>query len=108
MALVIIFDEGLIGCRVDYLPSTYLGLPLGASYMSKVVWDPVVERFHKRLAGWKAKLLSRGRDFLWDSNNSGNGFHWVNWDEVCRPKQEGGLGIRPLRVMNEACKTKWL
>ena len=128
------------GCRVDYLPSTYLGLPLGASYKSKVVWDPVVERFHKRLAGWKAKLLSRGgrltllkstlwslpiylmslftilastahqlekimRDFLWDSNNSGSGFPW---DEVCRPKQEGGLSIRPLRVMNEALKTKWL
>ena len=48
------------GCRVDYLPSTYLGLPLGASYKRKVVWDPVVERFHKRLAGWKAKFLSRG------------------------------------------------
>ena len=48
------------------------------------------------------------RDFLWDSKNSGNGFHWVNCDEVCRPKQEGGLGNRPLRVMNEALKTKWL
>ena len=48
------------------------------------------------------------RDFLWDSNNNGNGFHWVNWDEVCRPKQEVGLGIRPLCVMNEVLKTKWL
>jgi len=42
------------------------------------------------------------RDFFWNSNNSGNGFHWDNWDEVCRPKHEGGLGIRPLRVMIEA------
>ena len=50
------------GCRVDYLPSSYLGLPLGASYKSKAVWDPVVERFRKRLAGLKAKLLSRGVD----------------------------------------------
>jgi len=48
------------GCAVDYLPSSYLGLPLGASYKSKAVWDPVVEKFHKRLARWKAKLLSRG------------------------------------------------
>uniref|UniRef100_A0A7C9AA13 Reverse transcriptase domain-containing protein n=1 Tax=Opuntia streptacantha TaxID=393608 RepID=A0A7C9AA13_OPUST len=131
------------GCKVDYLPSSYLGLPLGASYKSKAVWDPLIERFHRRLAGWKAKLLSRGgrltllkstlwslpiyfmslftipasiahqlerimRDFLWNSNSSCNGLHWVNWDEVCRPKQEGGLGIRPLRVMNEALKTKWL
>ena len=50
------------GCKVDYLPSSYLGLPLGASYKSKAVWDPLVERFHKRLAGWKAKLLSGGVD----------------------------------------------
>ena len=25
------------GCRVDYLPTSYLGLPLGASYKSKAV-----------------------------------------------------------------------
>jgi len=44
------------------------------------------------------------RDFLWSTNDNGNGLHWINWDEVCRPKQEEGLGIRPLRVMNEALK----
>ena len=36
------------GCGVDYLPSSYLGLPLGAPYKSIAIWDPVVERFHKR------------------------------------------------------------
>jgi len=109
------------GCGVDYPPSSYLGLPLGAPYKSIVIWDPVVERFHKRLADWKSKLLSRGgrltilrsnlsslpiyfislftipastvsrlekimRDFLCNSNENGNGLHWVNWNEVCRPK----------------------
>jgi len=48
------------------------------------------------------------RDFLWNSNENGNGLYWVNRNEVCRPKQYGGLGIRPLCVMNEALKTKWL
>ena len=102
-----------------------------------------MERFHKKLTGWKSKLLSRGgrltllkstlcslpiyfmslftipasiasrlekimRDFLWNSNENGNGLHWVSWNEVSRPKHEGGLGIRPLRVMNDALKTKWL
>jgi len=28
-------------CRVDSLPSTYLGLPLGASYKCKTVWEPI-------------------------------------------------------------------
>ena len=48
------------GCGVDSLPSSYLGLPLGASFKSKAVRDPVVERFRKKLAGWKSSLLSRG------------------------------------------------
>ena len=39
------------GCGADYLPSSYLGLPLGASYKCKAVWDPVVDRFRKKLAG---------------------------------------------------------
>ena len=30
-------------------------------------------------------------DFLWSTNENGNGLHWVNWDEVRRRKQEGWL-----------------
>ena len=41
----------LFDCGVDSLPSSYLGLPFGASFKSKVVWKPVVERFRKKLAG---------------------------------------------------------
>ena len=48
------------GCGFDSLPSSYLGLLLGASFKSKVVWEPVMERFRKKLAGWKSVLLSRG------------------------------------------------
>ena len=40
-----------LGCGVDHLPSLYLGLPLGAPYKSIAIWDPVIKRFHKRLAG---------------------------------------------------------
>ena len=39
------------GCGVDYLPSSYLGLPLSAPYNSIAIWDPIVEMFHKKLAG---------------------------------------------------------
>jgi len=38
------------GCGVDFLPSSYLGLALGASFKSKMVWESVVERFQKKLA----------------------------------------------------------
>ncbi|KAL6327359.1 hypothetical protein AAG906_018961 [Vitis piasezkii] len=37
------------GCRVGSLPSTYLGLPLGAPFKSVSVWDGVEERFRRRL-----------------------------------------------------------
>ena len=48
------------GCRVGSLPSTYLGLPLGAPFKTVSVWDGVEERFCKRLAMWKRQYLSKG------------------------------------------------
>ena len=42
-----------LGCKVGRLPSTYLGLPLGARYKSVRVWDGV-EKVRKRLALWKS------------------------------------------------------
>ena len=33
-----------LGCKVGSLPSTYLGLPLGAPHKSVAVWDGVEER----------------------------------------------------------------
>ena len=48
------------------------------------------------------------RDFLWPNNGSTKGLHWVKWGDVCLPKQQGGLGIRPLCEMNDALKSKWL
>nr|XP_018625476.1 uncharacterized protein LOC108944689 [Nicotiana tomentosiformis] len=47
-------------CNVGSLPITYLGLPLGASYKDTTVWNPVIERVEKRLAGWQKRYLSKG------------------------------------------------
>ena len=35
----------VVGCKVGFLPTTYLGLPLGASFKSLQVWDAMEERF---------------------------------------------------------------
>ena len=48
-----------VGCKVDNLLPTYLRLPLGASYKSKIVWDGVEERFRKSLALWKRQYISK-------------------------------------------------
>ncbi|PHT36286.1 hypothetical protein CQW23_23986 [Capsicum baccatum] len=39
--------------KVDNLPTTYLGLPLGASSKDLVVWYSMVERVKKKLEGWQ-------------------------------------------------------
>ena len=51
---------GVLGCSIDSFPSTYLGLPLGARFKEKAIWDPIIGRFEKRLSGWKARYLSKG------------------------------------------------
>ena len=40
-----------LGCSVGSLPTSYLGLPLGANHKALGVWDSVEERFQKRLLG---------------------------------------------------------
>ncbi|KAJ9675647.1 hypothetical protein PVL29_024530 [Vitis rotundifolia] len=48
------------GYRVGSLPTTYLGMPLGAPFKSITVWDGVEERFRRRLFLWKRQYLSKG------------------------------------------------
>ncbi|RVX09439.1 hypothetical protein CK203_015283 [Vitis vinifera] len=49
-----------LGCKVGSLPTTYLGLPLGAPHRSMTVWDGVEERMRKNLARWKSQDISKG------------------------------------------------
>jgi hypothetical protein len=50
----------ILVCGVSSLPLRYLGLPLGASYKAKSIWDGVVEKIECRLANWKKIYLSKG------------------------------------------------
>ena len=51
---------GLLECRQSSLPLKYLGLPLGAKFKDLTVWNPILERMDRRLAGWKRLYLSKG------------------------------------------------
>jgi hypothetical protein len=46
-------------CRVGALPMQYLGMPLGSSYKSVTIWNSILEKMERRLAGWKRCYLSR-------------------------------------------------
>jgi hypothetical protein len=50
----------ILGCRVGSLPMTYLGLQLGASFKAASIWNRVIEKEERRLAGWKKLYLSKG------------------------------------------------
>ena len=49
-----------LGCGVASLPTTYLGLPLGAPHRAMGVWDSIEERFRRRLSSWTRQYISKG------------------------------------------------
>lgn len=114
----------------------YLGMPILQKRINKDTFGEVLQKVASRLAGWKKqtlslagrvtltkavlssipvhqmstiylpastleKLDSLSRNFVW-----GGGQHLVAWDKICRPKTDGGLGIRKSREMNKALVAK--
>ncbi|KAL0292691.1 UNVERIFIED_CONTAM: Retrovirus-related Pol polyprotein from type-2 retrotransposable element R2DM [Sesamum radiatum] len=97
----------LMGFPEAVLPIKYLGVPLIASRLTVADCQPLIDRFNNRLAVFilpKAviKVIERRmRDFLW-KGVSGTGYAKVSWLQVCKSKEEGGLGIRRVLFMNQA------
>lgn len=48
------------------------------------------------------EIDKRCRSFLWGSNTSARKVHLVAWDQVCKRKEEGGLGLRHAKRQNNA------
>ncbi|RVW91675.1 LINE-1 reverse transcriptase-like [Vitis vinifera] len=90
-----------IGCKVGRLPTSYLGIPLGANHKSVAVWDGVEER------AISLRLEKIQRDFLWGGGALEKKPHLVKWDTVCLDKSKGGLGVRRLSILNRALLCKW-
>ena len=49
----------VLGCKQGTLPMKNLGLPLGAKFKDKAIWNPILEKIEQRLAGWKRLYLSK-------------------------------------------------
>ena len=47
------------------------------------------------------------RNFLWGGNEEQKKISWVKWSQVCKPKCEGGLGVKNLYLFNLALLAKW-
>ncbi|XP_071704098.1 uncharacterized protein [Rutidosis leptorrhynchoides] len=51
-------------CNVGSFPFTYLGIPVGGKMNKIESWEPVNNKFEKRLSDWKARSMSFGGRFL--------------------------------------------
>ncbi|KAJ7945157.1 Ribonuclease H [Quillaja saponaria] len=45
-------------------------------------------------------------NFIWGDTNTKRRMHLINWGTLCMSKNEGGIGLRKLNLMNNACLNK--
>ncbi|KAA3462827.1 putative Transposon TX1 [Gossypium australe] len=45
-------------CKIGVLHMCYLGIPLGAGLRRVATWEVVIEKFRKKLSGWKCRSMS--------------------------------------------------
>lgn len=50
----------MMGISQQFLPVNYLGVPLGGKPNSKLFWNQITDKIHKRLNGWKYSHKSKG------------------------------------------------
>ena len=46
--------------------------------------------------------------FFWQSDQHKKKYHLTKWNLICRPKDQGGLGIEVLTIKNKCLLSKWL
>lgn len=42
------------------------------------------------------------RDFLWGDTSSKRKIHTIDWSTICLPKEEGGLGVKYVKMVSFA------
>ncbi|GAU48137.1 hypothetical protein TSUD_293770 [Trifolium subterraneum] len=112
--------SAFLSCRSEVIPFKFLGIPVGANPRRQETWKPVVDAMIKRLNSWSSRQLSYGgritlinsmvriqRNFLWGGGINDKKLCWVKWDQICLPKESGGLGVKNLELFNLALLSKW-
>ncbi|GJU90457.1 RNA-directed DNA polymerase, eukaryota, reverse transcriptase zinc-binding domain protein [Tanacetum coccineum] len=121
--------------KIGSLSVSYLGVPLITKHLTYTDCKGLIDKVKIKVNGWKNKLLSFSRRLqLISSILSSMQVYWasvfilpksvvkdrknymdrpcgkakVAWKQVCKPKDEGGLGIKDLSSWNEVLMSKHL
>ncbi|RAL50968.1 hypothetical protein DM860_005324 [Cuscuta australis] len=87
----------------------YLGGPITDGRIGDRECEALVAKLTAKISVWASKNLSyAGRNFLWGAKAQYTKIPLVNWDEICKAKQAGGLGFRDLVSWNLACNHRLL
>jgi hypothetical protein len=98
--------EGKLGCwkgkllsygdRLVLINSVLTSLPM---FMLSFLEIPIGVR--KRLDFYRSR-------FFWQSDEDKRKYRLTRWNIICRPKDQGGLGIEVLELKNKCLLSKWL
>ncbi|XP_060182386.1 uncharacterized protein LOC132612059 [Lycium barbarum] len=97
------------GMRKCSFPFTYLGCPVFYGRREIVYYDNLIKKVMNRVMSWQNRMLSFGGRYILiaHSNTAGlKGNHWVAWDKMCLPKDEGGLCFKSLHDISKALFAK--
>ncbi|GAU24019.1 hypothetical protein TSUD_328220 [Trifolium subterraneum] len=81
-----------LACNTSTVPFKFLGIPVGANPASCCLLKSI-EKIQ--------------RNFLWGGVAEERKVCWVKWNQICLPKEKGGLGVKNLELFNLALLSKW-
>jgi hypothetical protein len=84
------------GYRLILINSILTSLP-----MFMLSFFEILEGVRKRLAFFRSR-------FFWQCDGHKKKYRLTKWNLICRPKDQGGLGIEVLELKNKCLLSKWL
>ncbi|GJS03467.1 RNA-directed DNA polymerase, eukaryota, reverse transcriptase zinc-binding domain protein [Tanacetum coccineum] len=92
--------------KIGKLPVFYLGVPLITKQIGVNECKCLIDKVKAKVNNSKNKMLSYAgrllKGLLWCQGDLSKGKSKVTWKQICRPKNEGGLGIKNLCDRNES------